>query len=188
MENKIARLLVTKKCNRKCVGCCNDFMLDGMKEIDQVAQLKDYKEVIVTGGEPAIISDKVVRLVRALKSKHHFNGKIYMYSATFNWHFYNEVIKTIDGITYTLHNECNDDDIDMLRMFIRFIKARKNMSYPANDVYKLYIDRRVYDKYDFSNLDFTVFNIVRKLEWKDNCPLPKDEELVYFDIDKKWKA
>lgn len=53
-----ARVIVTMKCNRKCKGCCNEHL----GEINRVdfEDLFKYDEICITGGEPMLMSERVV--------------------------------------------------------------------------------------------------------------------------------
>lgn len=53
--------------------------------------------------------------------------------------------------------------------------------------FRLAIDKRLYDLYDFSNIDFSAWTVIRKMEWKTDCHLPDKEELIYLDIEKLFK-
>ena len=52
-----ARVIVTLVCDRSCPGCCNTNGLDGIQEVN-LERLKDYEEVVLTGGEPLLMGDK----------------------------------------------------------------------------------------------------------------------------------
>ena len=53
---KTARVIITSKCDRKCPGCCNSKLdyTSLAKVIGGITALKDYEEVVITGGEPMI--------------------------------------------------------------------------------------------------------------------------------------
>ena len=50
---KTARVIITSKCDRKCPGCCNSKLdyTSLAKVIGGITTLKDYEEVVITGGE-----------------------------------------------------------------------------------------------------------------------------------------
>ena len=80
-----------------------------------------------------------------------------------------------DGITVTLHAEATDDDI-------------RNLKYMSYNLYgedldmRLFIDRRVYEKYDLSNICLKTWDVVRKLEWKEKCDPADNEDLLLFHL------
>lgn len=55
-----ARVIVTLECNRHCENCCNtgDAFL-GYKVLTDINELLAYEEIIITGGEPMLISNAV---------------------------------------------------------------------------------------------------------------------------------
>ena len=56
-----ARVLVTKKCNRKCKGCCNETL--GIIDKISFEDLFKYDEICITGGEPMLLSDRLVEMI-----------------------------------------------------------------------------------------------------------------------------
>ena len=77
-----ARVIVTMKCNRKCKGCCNEHL----GEINRVVfeDLFKYDEISITGGEPMLMSERVVEMVHRLRlnSPHQVERLIKIWS---NW-------------------------------------------------------------------------------------------------------
>lgn len=65
---KTARVIVTLACNRKCPGCCNE-TIGKVASIGDISVLSDYEEVVITGGEPMLNPDSLLRFIKALKSR-----------------------------------------------------------------------------------------------------------------------
>ena len=143
---KTARVIVTLACNRKCPGCCNE-TIGKVASIGDISVLSDYEEVVITGGEPMLNPDSLLRFI----------------------------LNQLDGITVTLHAEATDDDI-------------RNLKYMSYNLYgedldmRLFIDRRVYEKYDLSNICLKTWDVVRKLEWKEKCDPADNEDLLLFHL------
>ena len=47
---------------------------------------------------------------------------------------------------------------------------------------RLIIDKRVYDRYDLSNINFSRWSIIRKLEWKEEYDLAVNEDLLVYEL------
>lgn len=174
---KTARLIVTYACNRNCVGCCNEQSLD-VREITDINELLSYDEIVITGGEPTLITEKVNKFIDQLKSMG-YKGKFYMYCATYN---YNIPMRRLDGFTFTLHYPCKDSDIYDLKSLCKKLSYTRNYSYcNYRDINaRLLIDNRIYEQYDFANIDFSGWDIIRKLQWKETCEPAENEELLSY--------
>jgi organic radical activating enzyme len=172
---KTARVIATYKCNRSCPGCCNGHG-NSVKKIDDIHELIGYEEIILTGGEPMTIEGSLLKFIIDLKDNG-YCGKIYLYTAYWNNRnkIHGSILGLVDGITYTIHAEANDEDIKSLKS----ISDIEDLSY-SNFSSRLIIDNRVYDRYDLSNIDLTNWDVIRKLQWKDECKPAANEELVEF--------
>lgn len=167
-----ARVIVTTRCNRCCLGCCND----SLKNIPCItmAQLKDYRKVVITGGEPFLLNDNWLKNFIIGLCEQNEEQYIYLYTAELKLWRHHDVISMLDGITVTLHAECTDEDIRDLR------DASNSISQYVQDK-RLFIDSRVYDRYDLSNINLTAWNVVRKLHWKDHCDPADNEDLFILE-------
>lgn len=171
---KTARVIVTYKCNRSCPGCCNGHG-NSVRKIENIEELLGYEEIILTGGEPMLLGSTLQEFIQKLRVGM-YSGKIYLYTA--HWkdsRFNHEIIKMVNGITFTIHAEAVDADI----ISLKWLSKQKRLAEP-NFSSRLIIDSRVYEKYDFSNIDLTNWDVIRKLQWKDYCPPAPNEELVEF--------
>ncbi len=135
---KIARVIITFKCLRKCAGCCNTYksIMSVAKLLDDITTLKDYDIVMITGGEPMLMPDRVIDLSKQLRSVS--KCKIYLYTA---YHKKLEdlvsVLHYVDGIQYSLHAEATPYDIDDFHSFQNSISGYINKSF------RLFIDNRI---------------------------------------------
>ena len=172
-----ARVIVTMDCPRNCENCCNkEEVFNNHRVITDIKELLKYDEVMITGGEPMLIPEKVLEFIHQLRTVHGYQSNIYLYSALYNSTYMYDVLSNINGIHYTLHYEATDKDVFAVKIMSEIIK-----NYP-NVLSRLAIDSRLYDRYDFSNIDFTGWDVVRKLKWLVNCPLPKNEELLIYKL------
>lgn len=173
-----ARLIVTYRCNRSCPGCCNGHG-NSVREIKDIQELLGFDEIILTGGEPMLLGFKLGQFISTLREDG-FKGKIYIYTAFFdeNSVLHKNIIKNSDGITYTIHVEANDSDIKALKSL-----SEMPVLQWGDFSSRLIIDSRVYEKYDFSNIDLKNWDVIRKLQWKDECQPTEHEELLYFPLD-----
>ena len=182
---KKARVIVTLKCNRDCENCCNkEEVFKQHKILTDINDLLSYDEIIITGGEPILLCGMLINYLYYLRGK--YKKLIFLYSALYNnEQEYIDILRVVSGLHFTLHNEAKDKEIDELKKLSSLLLKYK-------DIYKhlslrLAIDNRLYDKYDFSNINFSGWSVVRKMKWLVNAPLPKDEELFVFDLENWYK-
>lgn len=173
---KTARVILTFLCNRNCPGCCNESLNPSdYHMIKNINELEKYNEVVLTGGEPFLLSAKL--LVRLVKRLHTMNKKVFLYTSNLaNFKDMMKVVRHIDGLTLTLHAECTDKDITGLAILSELLYTGRCMNL------RLFIDKRVYDRYDLSNIDFGAWDVIRKLEWKEKCEPAFNEDLLYMPI------
>lgn len=182
------RVIVTKKCNRKCKGCCNDYL--GLVDTVQFEDLFKYDEIIITGGEPMLLSERVVEMIHRLKFGG-YKGKIWLYTADtsklrFGYWAVEMALDEVDGITYTLHYTKKESklksDLANLRRLDQYFADHAWSREGKSD--RLYIDSRIYNQEYVDSLRYK-WAAVKPLEWKENgdCPLPEGEELVFYDLE-----
>ena len=170
---KTTRVIVTLACDRNCSGCCNE-TIGKVASISDISILSDYEEVVITGGEPMINPHTLLRFIKALR-KQNKRQKIYLYTACLTMDDHPVILKYLDGITVTVHAETTDEDI-------------RNLKYMSDNLYgeeldmRLFIDKRVYEKYDLSNICMKTWDVIRKLEWKENCTPADNEDLLLFHL------
>ena len=103
-----------------------------------------------------------------------------MYTAMWGaLHSYAVILNDLDGITFTLHAECTDMDIYALNRLSKELQSRWINS-------RLFIDTRVYERYDLSNIDLTGWSVIRKLQWQEHCDPAPNEDLIYFDLEEYY--
>lgn len=113
-----ARIIITMNCNRTCDGCCNTYteVMSQATEISDIAQLKDYDIICVTGGEPMLNVQNTLDIIREIRERCP-DSLVYLYTA-----FYRDsmpaVINAVDGIHYTLHKGASEADITGLQHLI----------------------------------------------------------------------
>lgn len=133
-----------------------------------------YEEVVITGGEPMINPAQLYTVIKMLR-KQNKRQKIYLYTACLTMDDHPVILKHLDGITVTVHAEATDEDI-------------RNLKYMSSNLYdedldmRLFIDKRVYDRYDLSNICMKTWDVVRKLEWKEKCDPAENEELFLWNL------
>lgn len=145
-----------------------------MKKIQKFEELLKYDEIVITGGEPMLIKDKLFNFLLSLRDNG-FKGKIFMYTALWDGGIYNhEILDLLDGITFTLHNEATKEDIYAVKVLSHVVNSKKHLNS------RLFIDNRIYDSFIESQRRFDLWDEVRKLEWKDECQPAQHEDLVEF--------
>lgn len=170
---RTARLIVTYSCDRNCPGCCNN-QPQNVTKVD-IKSLRGYEEVVLTGGEPMLLGDKfLIGLIKTLR-KQNKNQRIYLYTANTSLDEHIKVLDLLDGVTVTLHAEATDDDI-------RGLKYMSEYLWGEDLDLRLFIDERVYGRYDLSNIRMSAWDVVRKLQWKDKCEPADNEDLLMLEL------
>ena len=184
---KTARVIVTYDCPRACQSCCN-------KHIGDVPQVKfedllSYEEVVITGGEPMLLAPRVVEMIHRLRANG-FTGKIWLYSSSVKVSRWADkaVLKEVDGVTYTVHFKPSVNDLRDARKLSDFIfENLDNRTHKRSD--RLLIDSRCCPEALFSIIGVGFadhWSKVESLQWReDECPLPENEELVFYDLAKE---
>ncbi len=179
-----ARVLVTKKCNRKCKGCCNETL--GIIDKISFEDLFKYDEICITGGEPMLLSDRLVEMIHRLRLQG-YTGKIWLYTANSHrlatYWACKMLIDEVDGITYTVHHgkmETVKRDLADLRRLDTYLKETDRSG--KSD--RLYIDSRVYSEEYVKSLMYK-WDEVKPLKWIESgdCPVPEGEEVVFYDLE-----
>ena len=176
-----ARLIVTHLCPRSCSYCCNKSKktMDSAIEIKNLADLKDFKEIMITGGEP-LLYQKIDVLMEEL-AKNNPEVKLYLYTA-----FYKDVLNTcmkndnLVGIQYTVHEKATAADIGRFKAMQGTILLSEVFSKRALRSKRLVV-------HDSVSIALPIlpsaWNKIRvKSEWKpsDIDCRPKEEELFIF--------
>jgi len=170
---KTLRLLVTDECPRSCEGCCNkDYDLPNLP----ITKRFDYKEIIITGGEPLKFPGKLFELIKGLRLV--TDAKIYVYTANMS-SFTNvaHLISITDGITVTLHDKNDSELFTRFNEFARKVKFLSNMPDKS-------LRLNVFKGISYKNTD-SLWKVKDNIEWIENCPLPDNEEFKRLHI--LWK-
>ena len=162
------------------------------REIDRLVIIRDkhedlfkYEEICITGGEPMLMSERVVEMIHRLRLQG-YTGKIWLYTASSrklkSYWACKMLIDAVDGITYTIHHgkmETVKRDLTDLRHLDTYLKESDRSG--KSD--RLYIDSRVFNQDYVDSLSYG-WAVVKSLKWSmDDCPLPEGEELVYYDLE-----
>lgn len=175
MKMPIARLLITRKCNRNCPGCCNKdvSLMSQARHVADLGCVTDRRAVCITGGEPMMDPSRALRIVRRIRELNP-TAAVYLYTAL--WPHSRSAValcEAVDGIHYTLHGDATADDVEGFEAFQEwalFADGERSL--------RLYID---------SKMQGTVTLIphlwarVELKPWMDRCPLPDGEELLILD-------
>jgi hypothetical protein len=169
-----ARVLITLECNRNCAECVNTKeMLSTAQKIKDIKCLAGYKEVCVTGGEPALCLYRVHDLVRRLKRQ---NPKqhVFLYTALYNVDLFNlNLIDLLDGVHFTLHTNTPKDLVD----FYTFQTILEHRLFP-NKSFRLFVSPKINGHITIIP---SIWNKIEVKPWLADCPLPEHEDLFILE-------
>jgi organic radical activating enzyme len=171
---KKLRLLVTKKCNRACAGCCNkQFDLDNLEVLKSYDDLHQFDQIIITGGEPLLFGNDMLVLVNKIR-KYDVRAEIILYTAKIDdFSIIDKLLPNIDGITVTLHEQYDIRNFLGLNAYL-FEKMLQH-SYYDNKSFRLNVFKGI--KYYASN----IWKVKDNIEWIEDCPLPNDEVFMRLE-------
>lgn len=134
---KIARIIITFSCGRKCMGCCNTYswIMKHAIKINDLSILSKYDIVLITGGEPLLDPDWTLQVIEKIR-KDYPKIKIFLYTALYTERM-KDVIAAVDGAQYSLHEGATINDIQGLQAFQALISQEVSKSF------RLYIDPRI---------------------------------------------
>lgn len=163
---KTLRLLVTKKCNKSCPGCCNkDWNLDILPEVTHF----NYNEIILTGGEPMLVHEQLLTIIKYIRCISKAKIIVYTADVSDSWKFMT-LLLSIDGITVTLHEQKDVED------FYRLIQFLTTFNYSTKkQIFKKSLRLNIFKDIDYTNLDTIDWIVKDNIEWIKNCPLPRNE-------------
>lgn len=179
---KKARVIITHECKRHCPYCCNKYKsIMALAKTVKLDEIREYEEVMITGGEPGLNLPHTLNTIQRLKI-HNPGAKFFLYSAWFlsdiekltdivGWVC---ILKEIDGIHYTLHEDYSDVDAKRLENLEEFMKNFPDKSF------RLYVQPLIRDKVKFTP---NLYKRVESKPWitEDILCLPKDEELFILE-------
>ena len=177
--NKRLRLLVTSKCHNDCPLCCNkQFDLETLPIVNRW----DYDEIILTGGEPLSSNKNVrnlIKLIRSIKVIQKIQGlpvsKFYLYTSTHHIEMLLKMLKYLDGVTYTPHN--NEEKLTLLN-FTNILEQEPNL-YEGKSL-RLNLFPEDYQEIMQIEVIRKFWNL-KKIKWLKECPVPDGEvfERIY---------
>lgn len=171
---KTARVLVTKRCNRDCSYCCNkqEGILDNMIQVPfwfPVDYFANFEAVCITGGEPMLLPEMVCTFADMVKNHAVYERPVYMYSAQYTKKM-EDVLKHIDGVHFTIHENPSPRDIMDFHRFQELIAKEENRS----KSFRLYVNPSINQPL---NIIPSLWKRVEIAPWKEECPLPENETL-----------
>ncbi len=171
LRGSTARLITTLDCNRKCHYCCNTTtMLAQATIITDLAELGNYSEVCITGGEPMLYPDETEQIIYDLRFQNP-HRKIYLYTAlatdmmVLDEMFYQK----LSGIHYTVHYNSTQDEV------VDHIYNLEELSFFYKDKsFRMYIESDVAFPVQYTP---NLWSRVESFAFVEDCPLPKNEDL-----------
>ena len=160
---KKLRLLLTEECNRACVGCCNKGF--DLKALPICRYFDGWDEVNLTGGEPMLDPERVVKVAKALPCWVRVN----LYTAKVDdLVAMSSVMLALDGLTVTLHEQSD------VEPYLRFVEWMYGWP-PGGWSLRLNVFKGITLPPD---IDLPLWRAKRDIEWIENCPLPEDETFM----------
>lgn len=178
MNNKL-RLLITTQCPNNCPLCCNkswDF------STLPVVERWNYDQIMLTGGEPLLFTQKVYELVKSLRMITEAQGlspKIFIYTSIADRMKFFDVLKVVDGVVLTPHS------IHDVREFSEtnyFLTQNRKLSEGKSLRLNLFDDIQ---KIIPSSMDLSIWQI-KHMVWIKDCPVPEGED--FRRIAKLWET
>ena len=166
-----ARIIITFDCPKNCVYCSNNHeepfknavYIDSLDELP----MDEISEVIITGGEPSVAIGRVSGLLK------HTPDKIPVYLYTARWtEELEELAYETSGISYTLHDGTNRDDMYRFESFVDWAYEHDNgwsnriLIHPSVD-------------WNISIVP-TAFTRIEMKPFLESCPLPENEVLYIW--------
>lgn len=162
---KKLRLLLTKDCDRSCKGCCNkDWDLEALETVT-AQELGNYDEILVTGGEPLLYPQLLLKELARIRA-FSLGAKLIVYTAkTDNIGLFVAVNHIVDGMTLTLHTQ---KDVAKLQEILDY-NTRTNQKLGGS------LRINIFKNIDYSSLDLNGWIIKDNMVWIKDCPLPENE-------------
>ena len=180
-----ARVIITTDCEKNCDYCCNTKeMLASATPIKSILEVKNYKEVCITGGEPMLNPDRTAALIEELWRSPRWchPSKIYLYTAfaRYQQDLFQMLMSGLDGLHYTVHQ--SSDNVSKYRYVLDTIAGIHNIEslsekFP-NKSFRLYIEGGVKTPVTFNP---SCWDKVESFNFIKDCPLPKNEDLFILE-------
>jgi len=164
---KKLRLLLWKECNRNCEGCCNNDW--DLENLEQETDYSQYDVIMLTGGEPMLRPDRVIRTVEMIRNK---KAKIYLYTAEVSDVLSTlAVLRVVDGITVTLHTE---DDVDAFESLDYIMDQFRYQLGDEDPLMEKSLRLNIFNGIGYVD-SMCEWHIKDNMKWIKDCPLPKGE-------------
>jgi len=177
MKKNTARVIVTDKCSRDCSYCVNKqrggSMFWNAHPLTDVQKLLDFEMILITGGEPLLVYDRVISLLIEIRAREEDIPVILYASRNLidypTWH---RLFKFIDGVTWTVHDE--KDDLVHERDKQDLIDFQMNARIYTDKSFRLNLAPSLVDIYPIIPM---VWDQIKIKTWLGDCPLPDNETL-----------
>lgn len=171
---KTARVLITTRCNRDCSYCVNKQpgILDGLVQVPfwfEKNYFEDFEAICISGGEPMLYPEMVSTLADRLKQHAVYSRPVYLYTAQYT-NKTEGVLKHVDGVNFTLHENPSPRDIMDFHRFQELIAKEENIS----KSFRLLIDPKIDQPLSIIP---SLWKRVEIVPWLKECPLPENETL-----------
>lgn len=168
--NKKLRLLVTTECPDKCPMCYNNsWDFSSLPVVDRW----NYEEIMITGGEPLIHTNKVAGLIGSIQgiSEVYMDiPKVYVYTSTAAWDRVRTISGYADGIVLTPYSQGGIDKFVELNNMMQEVKETKSDFIKGKSLrLDLFADMKLLLP---EHIGLSLWN-VKEMEWLENCPLPQ---------------
>ena len=155
--------------NRTQRLCCNNSW-DFSKL--PVVEHFNYKEIMITGGEPLLFPEKLSNLAESIRTVQKLaygnKGKLFLYTALAD--MLPNYIRYFDGVVYTPHSA---NDVHSLLKANNFLLDYKDELMESKSLrLNLFPDIK---KHIPDNTDLSLWK-VKDMQWIKDCPVPADEE------------
>jgi hypothetical protein len=132
----------------------------------------NYKEIMITGGEPLLFPEKLANLAESIKTVQKLaygnKGKLFLYTALAD--MLPNYIRYFDGVVYTPHSV---NDVHSLLEANNFLLDYKDELMESKSLrLNLFPDIK---KHIPDNTDLSLWK-VKDMQWIKDCPVPADEE------------
>jgi len=161
---KKLRLLVTERCNRNCIGCCNKQW--DLLTLPICEDFSSFDQIMLTGGEPMLMPQIVRSIIFKIRKTN--QRPIFMYTAKVN--DLQAILSTLfflDGLTVTLHKQKD------VKSFLKF-----NSILP--DSCKKQLRLNIFEGIRISKIDLGKWIIKDNMKWIADCPLPDNEIFMRY--------
>ena len=160
------RLLLCSQCNRSCSKCCNK--LYNLKALPIAKSYKDYTFISITGGEPMLFPTRILNTVTNIRKES--SSPVVVYTAkTNNIREFKTVLKRVDGITLTIHEQ---EDVPNFH----------NLCYSLSngDIKDKSLRLNIFEDIKIGTVPG--YWKAKTISWVDDCPLPSDEVFMRLEV------